>query len=84
MKNKQPIGRFLVMACLAVIIAIVCYSMLTTPDQRNGIQKIGDAVHELPEGTDKAVRELKDRTPAEKLSDTVKDAGKNLKDSVNQ
>ena len=52
--------------------------MLNAPDQRNGVQKVGDAISKIPEGTDKAARELKDRTPAEKLSDAASDAEKKI------
>ncbi len=47
---------------------------LNKPDQRNGFEKVGDAVKELPNGVDNAARELEDRTPAQKLKDDVKDA----------
>jgi len=75
---KQPQGKFLFMAGLAVIVAIIGYYVLTKPDQRNPVQKLGDAISELPNGGEKAARELKDRTPGERLGDQVKDAGDKL------
>jgi short subunit fatty acids transporter len=64
---------------IIILLALVAFLVLNKPDNRNPVQKIGDAIHELPNGADNAARELKDRTPGEKLKDSVKDAtdGKN-------
>ena len=59
---------------IAVLIIAAGYMYLNKPDDRNGFEKVGDAVSELPNGTDNAARELKDRTPGEKIKDEVKDA----------
>jgi len=61
---------------LVVIAAVIflAYGVLTMPDQRSTPDKIGDAVHELPNGVDKAGRQLEDRTPGQKIGDAVKDA----------
>lgn len=56
------------------IIAVLAYGVLTMPDRRTGGEKIGDAIDALPQGVDKAARQLEDRTPGEKLGDAVKDA----------
>lgn len=66
----------------AVIVAVVGYGMLTTPDQRSLTDKISDAFHALPHGVDKAERQLEDRTPGQKLGDDVKDAGDKLGDKI--
>lgn len=72
------------MAALAIAIALGGYFILNAPDQRSAGDKIGDAINELPNGVDKAARELEDRTPGEKLEDAVKDAGDDIKKSTNQ
>ena len=59
---------------IAVVVIALGYMVLTKPDQRNGFEKVGDAVSELPNGVDNAARELEDRTPGEKIVDEVKDA----------
>ena len=59
---------------IIVLLGVVAYMILTKPDDRNGFEKVGDAVSELPNGTDNAARELQDRTPGEKIVDDVKDA----------
>ncbi|HEX4890883.1 MAG TPA: hypothetical protein VFW37_11035 [Alphaproteobacteria bacterium] len=72
-------GKYLVMVALAIAVAVGGYFILNAPDQRSPGDKIGDAINELPNGVDKAVRELEDRTPGEKLGDAIEDAGDDLK-----
>ncbi len=75
--NKLLIG----IIALIVIVA-VAYGVLTMPDHRTTTEKVGDAIHELPQGIDKAGRQLEDRTPGEKLGDAVKDSGDKIKDNT--
>ncbi len=84
--TKQSQGKFLLMVGLSVIVAVIGYYLLTMPDQRNGVQKLGDAIEQLHNGngSDKAARELKDRTPGERIGDAVKDAGDKFKGTDNQ
>lgn len=44
------------MAALAIAVGISGYYILNAPDQRSTGDKIGDAINELPNGVDKAVR----------------------------
>lgn len=62
---------------IIVVLVIIGYLVLNAPDKRNAAEKIGDAIHELPQGPDKAARELQDRTPGERIGDTIKDATDN-------
>jgi len=71
----RGIGAILVLIALGLI----AWSILTIPDQRSTGEKIGDAVDALPQGLDKAARQLEDRTTGEKLGDAVKDAGEDIK-----
>jgi cell division protein FtsL len=57
-----------------VVIGALVYAYATMPDQRTTTEKVGDAVHELPQGLDKASRQLEDRTPGEKVGDAIKDS----------
>lgn len=82
--TTQPQGKFLVTVGLVVVIGIIGYYVLNAPDRRSAGDKIGDAINELPNGVDKASRQLEDRTPGEKLSDAAKDAGDDLKKATNQ
>lgn len=66
-----------------ILVAVVAYGVVTSKDQRNVAEKIGDAIHELPQGVDKAERQLEDRTPGQKLGDAVKDTGDKIKENSN-
>ena len=68
---------------VVIVVAVVAYGVLTMRDQRSATEKIGDAIHELPQGVDKAERQLEDRTPGQKLGDAVKDTGDKIKDNTN-
>lgn len=57
-----------------VVLGGVAYAALTAPDQRSGVDKVGDAISKLDEGVDDAARELEDRTPAERIGDEIEDA----------
>jgi len=65
-----------------LIVVLLGYGALTMQDHRNTTEKIGDAIHDLPQGVDKAERQLEDRTPGQKLGDAVKDAGDKIKDNT--
>ena len=75
--------NLLIIAAIAVLL-VIGYSVLYAPDQRSGGQKISDAIDELPNGVDKAARQLEDRTPADKLHDAAEDAGDDLKKATNR
>ena len=66
-----------------VIVAILGYGALTMRDQRSATEKVGDAIHNLPQGIDKAERQLEDRTPGQRLGDAVKDSGDRIKENTN-
>jgi len=83
MTTKSFGKNLLIVTALAVII-IIGYGLMHAPDRRTGGQKISDAVDALPEGVDKAARQLEDRTPADKLEDAASDAKHDLKKATNQ
>ncbi len=62
------------LAIFVIIVLAAGYYFLTLPDQRTASQKMGDAVHELDNGPDKAARQLEDRTAGQKIGDKIKDA----------
>lgn len=78
----QPTSRNLVIAAIVVVVlGLACWVMMA-PDQRTVSQKIGDAIHELPQGPDKAAQELQsDRNPGQKLGDAVRNAGDKIKEN---
>jgi len=77
--NPMPRNLFI----LVVIVVVVAFGyLMTRPDQRTTTQKVGDAIHELPQGVNKATDELKDdRTPGQKLGDDMRDAGDKIKEN---
>jgi hypothetical protein len=66
-----------------VIVALLGYGFLTMPDNRSGTQKVGDAIHDLGQGPDKAARQLENRTPGQKVGDAIKDTGDSMKNATN-
>lgn len=70
-KNASLSGLIAILVVIAL--ALLGYRYLTMPDDRSATDRLGDAIHALPEGGDKAARELEDRTPGQKLGDVIKD-----------
>lgn len=82
--TTQSNGKNILIVVAVLVALLVGYSVLNAPDNRSGGQKISDAIDELPNGVDKAARQLEDRTPGEKLEDTANDVGNDLKKATNQ
>jgi len=82
--TTQSFGKNILVVAVIATIAIVAYSVLNAPDRRSDAEKIGDAISELPNGVDKAARQLESRTPAEKLNDAAQDMGDDVKKATNQ
>lgn len=82
MENTNTAAGKWIGVALVVILAVMAYGVLTMPDSRSGAERVGDAISELPNGVDKAARQLEDRTPGEKLGDAVKDAGDGIKNTT--
>ena len=59
-------------AGVVIILAIVGFGLLNLPDHRGIVQRVVDSFHALPEGFDSASQQLRNRTPAQKLSEAVK------------
>ena len=76
-------NKWFPMAIIVIIAVVIGFFVLNRPDQRTTVQKVGDAVNELPSGIDKAARQLEDRTPADKLNDAAKDTKEDVKKSLN-
>ncbi len=76
-------NKMLPIALVVIVLLVVGYFMLVQPDQRTEAQKIGDAIQELPNGVEKAERQLEDRTPGEKLNDVANDTKEDIKKATN-
>lgn len=79
MNTSKSTKNFMILI-LVLLAGIIIYGFLTMPDRRNTAEKVGDAISEMPNGIDKAARQLEDRTPGEKLGDKIKDAGDEVKE----
>jgi hypothetical protein len=78
----NPSTKNILIAIVIVVVLGLGYIAFVMPDQRTTSDKIGDAVHELPNGVDKAAGELKDdRTPGQKIGDSVRSAGDKIKEN---
>ena len=71
--TPNPTTRNMLVFVLVLALALLAYGVMTMPDRRSPVEKIGDAVHDLPQGVGKASRQLEDRTPGQKLGDEIKD-----------
>lgn len=83
MANESRVSVIAIVV-LVLVVGVVGYYVLNAPDRRDSGQKISDAIDALPKGIDKASDQLKSRTPGEKLNDAAKDAGSDIKKSLNQ
>jgi hypothetical protein len=78
--EQGKMGKTLAIAIAVLAVAAIAYAVLTMPDRRTTSEKIGDAIHDIDQGPDKAARDLEDRTPGQKLGDDLKDATKPASD----
>jgi hypothetical protein len=81
MNNKQVTSTLFIIVVI-IAVAFLGYALLTAPDQRTTTDRVGDAIHALPQGVGKASEQLEDRTPGQKLGDAVKDTGQSIKDNT--
>lgn len=77
-------NKTMITVILVIVVAVVGFFILTAPDRRTTGERVGDAIDALPQGVDKAARQLEDRTPAEKLGDAASEAGEDVRRAVNQ
>src|SRR5579859_3563318 len=75
---SSSVRKILALVVLVIVI-FLAYGFLTKPDHRGVGQKVDDAINALPQGMDKASRQLEDRTPGQKIGDAIRDAGDSIK-----
>ncbi|MDE2029224.1 MAG: hypothetical protein KGI97_01535 [Alphaproteobacteria bacterium] len=81
MRTARLLRTAVVILVLAVL-GIATYRYLTTPDTRSTSQRLGDAIHALPQGLDKAKSVYEDRTPGQKLGDDIKNIGNKIGNKI--
>ena len=75
MKKRYAIALGVLIA-ISIIIAALASGVFVVPDKRNAAERIGDAIRELPNGEDKAMDQLNDRSIGQRIGDTVRGVGK--------
>lgn len=68
--SKNGIIGILIVAIIVIAAVFFFYGK----DDRDGFERVGDAIGELPRGTGEAAEQLGDRSPADKAADAVGDA----------
>jgi gas vesicle protein len=77
------IMQVIVFVVVGGVIASVGYVVLNIRDGRTTSEKIGDSIDALSDGVDEAERQMKSRTPGEKLNDAVKDVRDDIREKTN-
>lgn len=71
---NNPSGSQTVLVIVAIIIlGGLGYYAFNGADHRTTAEHVGDAISNLPNGVDRAAKELENKTPAEKIGDKIKD-----------
>jgi hypothetical protein len=70
----MTLGSKTISGIFLIVVLLGGYYLLTMPDNRTASQKLGDAIHDIDKGPDKAAQQLEDRTPGQKIGDKIKDA----------
>lgn len=87
-ENRKSVVSFenkgLLIVVLVIAALLLAYGGFTMVEPRTLPEKLSDAYDELPKGVDKAARQLEDRTPVQKLGDTVRDAGDTVKENTSR
>lgn len=65
---------WVIVAILVIGLGVVAVQYANQPDDRNAIQRLGDAAEELPNGASAAAEQLEDRTPIERAGDAIEEA----------
>lgn len=80
--EKKSFNAILVIIVVAIL-AFLAYQFMYAPDNRTAGERVGDAVDNVKEGNlDGAVNSFEDKTPAEKLGDSVEKAGDKVQKSL--
>lgn len=77
--NSTPQRGLMIFLAIAVL-AVLAWGFMDMRDERSTGERIGDAVEALPHGVDEAGEQLRDRTPAERLGDKVRETTDEIKE----
>ena len=76
--------RTILILLVICLISFAGYQVLNMKDKRASGERMGDAIDAISGGASKAGEQLQDRTPLEKLGDTVKSVGDDINEKTNQ
>lgn len=74
--NQSKLITAIAVVAIIVIILLFASGTLSFKDNRSTTDRVGDAIHALPDGADKAADQLGDRTPGQRVGDQIKGLGK--------
>ena len=74
--NQSKLITAIAVVVVILIVALFASGTLSFKDNRSTSDRVGDAIHALPDGADKAADQLGDRSPGERVGDTIKGIGK--------
>ncbi len=90
MTNTKQLAGGLLATAVVIVVAFFAWNALQAPDNRGAGQRVDDAINELTssdgrgvgEKLDDAGSQLRDRSGAERVGDGLRDAGRDIKESI--
>ena len=76
--GQTPCGCSKAMPVIIAIIVLALagygvYKFMNKPDERTAVERVGDAIKQLPNGVDAASKQLEDKSATEKLGEDLKE-----------
>jgi len=63
----------IIVLVLIVLAGFGIHKFMNKPDERTAVERLGDAVKQLPNGVDAASKQLDDKSATEKLGEDIKE-----------
>jgi hypothetical protein len=74
--NNSKLLATIAIAVAVIFGLLIVTGKLTFKDDRTRSDRLGDAIHALPNGPDKAADQLGDRSTGQRIGDQIHDIGK--------
>ncbi len=78
----NPSSKTILIVVLVVLALVGGYYLMNQPDNRGGVERVGDAISELPNGPSEAAEQLEDQSPLEKAGDAIEDGANDVKQDI--
>ncbi|HAX91825.1 MAG TPA: hypothetical protein DCY07_06420 [Rhodospirillaceae bacterium] len=82
MKTTEYRGCLVV--TVALVVALLAYGVLTMKDNQKASERVGGAVNELSQDVDKAVKEMKESAPVQKMDEVIKETGDKIEETTDK